>query len=300
MKTSSETKKRDGFIGEKLISLPATVLKKNIEPNPLLNSIYITHIGYFPKAKFHFRERKKGCEDNILFYCIDGKGWYVTDRKKKEVLANQFIILPATTKFMQYGADSENPWTVYWVHFRGDKLNALNTFFSMENFLVPNNIKFDEKKIQLWQEMYKSLEKGYSIDNLAYANMCLYYFLASFVYPDKWMEFMKTRENSVVEKAINFMKNNIAEKLTVEEIAGKFSYSASHFFSLFRKETGMSPLDYFIQLKIQKACQLLDLSSLRIKEVAAEIGYDDAYYFSRMFSKVMAMSPKEYRMTKKG
>ena len=300
MKTSSETKKRDGFIGEKLISLPATVLKKNIEPNPLLNSIYITHIGYFPKAKFHFRERKKGCEDNILFYCIDGKGWYVTDRKKKEVLANQFIILPATTKFMQYGADSENPWTVYWVHFRGDKLNALNTFFSMENFLVPNNIKFDEKKIQLWQEMYKSLEKGYSIDNLAYANMCLYYFLASFVYPDKWMEFMKTRENSVVEKAINFMKNNIAEKLTVEEIAGKFSYSASHFFSLFRKETGMSPLDYFIQLKIQKACQLLDLSSLRIREVAAEIGYDDAYYFSRMFSKVMAMSPKEYRMTKKG
>ena len=300
MNTSSETKKRDGFIGEKLISLPPTVLKKNIEPNPLLNSIYITHIGYFPKAQFHFRERKKGCEDNILFYCVDGKGWYVTDRKRKEVFANQFIILPATTKFMQYGADSENPWTVYWVHFRGDKLSALNTFFSVENFLVPNDIKFDEKKIQLWSEMYKSLEMGYSIDNLAYANMCLYYFLASFVYPDKWMEFMKTKENSVVEKAINFMKNNIAKKLTIDEIAAKFSYSASHFFCLFKKETGMSPLDYFIQLKIQKACQLLDLSTLRIKEVALEIGYDDAYYFSRMFSKVMSMSPKEYRLTKKG
>src|SRR5690606_19180942 len=108
---------------------------------------------------------------------VDGKGWYITDHKKHEVNANQFIILPATTKFMQYGADATNPWTVYWVHFRGDKLNALNTFFSVENFLVPNSIKFDEKKIQLWEEMYKSLEMGYSIDNLSYANMCLYYFL---------------------------------------------------------------------------------------------------------------------------
>src|SRR5690606_24821728 len=158
----------------------------------------------------------------------------------------------------------------------------------------------DEKKIQLWEEMYNSLEKGYSIDNLSYANMCLYYFLASFMYPDKWMEMMKTRETSVVEKAIGFMKKNIAEKFTVEEIAGRFSYSASHFFALFRKETGMSPLDYFIQLKMQKACQLLDLTTLRVKEIAAEIGYEDAFYFSRLFSKVMDMSPKEYRMTKKG
>lgn len=294
------TKKRDGFLGEKLISLPKTVLQKHIVGNPLFNSIYITHIGYFPKAKFHFRERKKGCEDNILFYCVDGKGWYVSDKKKHEVQANQFIILPATRKFMQYGADSENPWTVYWVHFTGDKLDALNGFFSMENYLQPNSIKYDEKKIQLWEEMYKALEKGYSIDNLSYANMCLYYFLASFMYPDKWMEMMKTGENTVVEKAVTFMKDNIRKKLTVDDIASRFSYSASHFFALFRKETGMSPLDYFIQLKIQKACQMLDLTNMRIKEIAATIGYDDPYYFSRLFSRVMDMPPKEYRLMKKG
>lgn len=300
MRVRQQVKKRDGFVGEKLISLPPTVLKKQIEPNPLLNSIYITHIGYFPRARFHFRERKRGCEDNILFYCVDGKGWYIQGKRRHEVKANQFIILPATDRFMQYGADVEDPWTVYWVHFRGDKLAALNKFISVENFLVPNSIKFDEKKIELWEEMYKSLEMGYSIDNLSYANMCLYYFLASFMYPDKWIDLKKSREQTVVEKTITFMKSHIAGKFTVEEIASRFSYSASHFFTLFRKETGMSPLDYFIHLKIQRACQLLDLTSMRIKEVADEIGYDDPFYFSRLFTKVMNMSPREYRQTKKG
>jgi AraC-like DNA-binding protein len=300
MKPFATTKKRDGFVGEKLISLPKTMLKREVERNPLLSSIYITHIGYFPKAQFHFRERKKGCEDNILFYCIDGMGWCLSGGKKYEIKANQFIIIPATSSFLRYGADAKNPWTVYWVHFSGDKLKALNVFFSMENFLTPNSIKFDEKKIRLWEEMYNSLEMGYSIDNLCYANMCLYYFLASFIYPEKQMELLQRNEKSVIDRAISYMKNNIAEKLTVDQIASKFSYSSSHFFSLFRQKTGMSPVDYFIHLKIQKACQLLDLTQLRVKEVAAHIGYDNAYYFSRLFAKVMEVPPREYRTMKKG
>ena len=59
-------------------------------------------------------------------------------------------------------------------------------------------------------------------------------------------------------------------------------------------------MDYLIQLKMQRACQLLDLSDLRVKEVAAKIGYDDPYYFSRLFSKVMGLCPQTYRNNVKG
>jgi YesN/AraC family two-component response regulator len=81
----------------------------------------------------------------------------------------------------------------------------------------------------------------------------------------------------------------------VNGIAGHFCYSSSYFTTLFKQKTGRSPLEYFIRLKIQYTCQLLDQSTLKIKEIASRVGYDDPYYFSRIFKKMMGTSPNEYR-----
>lgn len=293
-------KKRDGFAGEKLISLPVTLLEKEMEKNSFFNTMFITHIGYFPKATSHYRERRKGCKDNILIYCLDGKGWYYVGGKKYIAVANQFFIIPATHQYLRYGADEKDPWTIYWIHFSGDKLKALNDYFSIDEFLAPRPIHFDDYKIHLWQQMYDCLEKGYSFENIGYANMCLYYFLASFIFPDKRKELLNKKSEDITDKVIDYMKKNISERLTVDDIAAEFNFSSSHFHSLFRKKTGLSPMDYFIQLKMQRACQLLDLSDLRVKEVAANIGYDDPYYFSRIFTKIMGHSPQTYRKNQKG
>lgn len=56
-----------------------------------------------------------------------------------------------------------------------------------------------------------------------------------------------------------------------------------------------STIDYFIQIKIQQACQLLDYSNLRINEISSRIGYEDPYYFSRIFKKVTGVSPDNYK-----
>ena len=77
------------------------------------------------------------------------------------------------------------------------------------------------------------------------------------------------------------------------------SLSASHFSSLFRKATGMSPMDYFIHLKLQKACLLLYSSSIKIKDVALAVGYEDPYYFSRLFKKYLKLSPDQYRVLRR-
>jgi len=71
----NDLKRRDGFEGEKLISLPESVWKNTIKANPILSQLYLTHIGYFPRAAHHYRERKNGCTDNILIYCLRRKGW---------------------------------------------------------------------------------------------------------------------------------------------------------------------------------------------------------------------------------
>ena len=294
------SKKRDGFAGEKLISLPETLLEKEINKNPFFRGLFITHIGYFPNATAHYRDRRKGCKDNILICCMDGKGWYQVGGKKYTASANQFFIIPATTQHLRYGADEEDPWTIYWIHFSGDLLQALNEYFLMDTFLAPRPIHFDEYKLELWQQMYDCLEKGYSPENLGYANLVLYYFIASFLFPQKRTELITRKSEDISDKAIEYMKKNISQRFTVDEMAAKFNFSSSHFHSLFRKKTGLAPMDYFIQLKLQRACQLLDLSELRVNEIAAKIGYDDPYYFSRIFTKVMGKSPQAYRKNLKG
>ena len=71
--------------------------------------------------------------------------------------------------------------------------------------------------------------------------------------------------------------------------------SGSHFSFIFKKKTGFSPIEYFNHLKVQKACQYLLFTDLRVKEIADKLGIEDPYYFSRMFTKLMGMSPGTYR-----
>jgi AraC-like DNA-binding protein len=71
--------------------------------------------------------------------------------------------------------------------------------------------------------------------------------------------------------------------------------SVTHFSALFRKKTGHSPIEYFNHLKIQKACQYLAFTSMTVKELAFYIGIEDQYYFSRMFTRLMGISPSAYR-----
>ena len=292
-------KKKDGFYGEKLISLPKFLFERKRGNNIFLDLLYITHIGYFPKAEGHYRNRPKGCTDNILIYCTHGKGWFSIGNEKHNVVANQFFIISATDQHLQYSSDSTDPWTIYWVHFTSNNLSSLNNSLSVGSLAVPRTIPFDEHKIRLWNIMYNCFEKGYSDENLIYANLTLYYFIANFIFPKKNTELVSIPNSELTDKIIDYMKVNLSERITVEDMASKFSYSVSHFQTLFRKKTGISPIDYFIQLKIQKACQLLALSDLRLKIIASSIGYSDPYYFSRIFTKVMGMSPIVYRKTNK-
>jgi AraC-like DNA-binding protein len=290
--TMSLTKRRDGFQGEKQINIPKSVLNKFVRKTTFLHSLYVTHIGYFPKASFHYRERKKGCDDYILLYSLGGKGYIENNAGKMELSANQFIIIPPHL-FHRYQADLNNPWTLYWVHFSSDKLKEFNTDFKAERFYTPTDLRFNQKIIDVWIQMFASLAEGYSMINISYANLCLYRFLSFFLFPNK--KFALEEEDDRLDQSISFMKENIGNRLTADDLANRFQYSSSHYTAIFKQKTGMSPIDYFIRMKIQFACQLLTQTGLKIKEVADRVGYDDPYYFSRLFKQLMGQSPKEYK-----
>ena len=296
MRTKISNKKRDGFAGELLISIPQNVLAGAIQKGQILpHQLYVSHIGYFPKALYHYCQRPQGCVDNILFYCVQGKGYYTLDGHTFTLNPNQYVIVPATDKPLVYWSDTEDPWSIYWVHFTSDALQAFNRAYHIVPEQGPQYIPHNEKGIRIWEEMYETLSRGYSPENLMNTNLCLYHLIATFVFSQQQNQNSSSPEKAIIRETIDYMKNNMDKTIRIEDFADLNKYSVSHFSKLFRLTTGMSPIEYFIHLKMQKACQLLYTEDSRVKQIAALLGYDDPYYFSRLFKKYMNTSPETYR-----
>ena len=296
MRTKISNKKRDGFAGELLISIPQNVLAGAIQKGQILpHQLYVSHIGYFPKALYHYCQRPQGCVDNILFYCVQGKGYYTLDGHTFTLNPNQYVIVPATDKPLVYWSDTEDPWSIYWVHFTSDALQAFNRAYHIVPEQGPQYIPHNEKGIRIWEEMYENLSRGYSPENLMNTNLCLYHLIATFVFSQQQNQNSSSPEKAIILETIDNMKNNLDKTIRIEDFADLNKYSVSHFSKLFRLTTGMSPIEYFIHLKMQKACQLLYTEDSRVKQIAALLGYDDPYYFSRLFKKYMNTSPETYR-----
>lgn len=291
-------KKQEGFKGQRTIILPEFILRE-IQKDPMGEQLYLTDIGYYPSARNHQRTREHGCYQYIIIYCVEGEGWISVNGKKNKVYSNQFFIIPQGVAHA-YGCSDKNPWSIYWLHFSGSLASQFYDPSPETKTIAPSKVARIDDRIQLFEEIIQNLEMGYSQENLAYANICLWHFLASFKYISQFRQIRKIRENDIVEDAIFFMKEHLKRRLTLEKLAKEAELSASHFSLVFRKKTGRAPMDYLIHLRIQKACQLLDATGLRIKEVALHVGYDDPYYFSRIFKKVMSLSPVEYKKKPKG
>lgn len=137
---------------------------------------------------------------------------------------------------------------------------------------------------------------AYTPEYMHHAWLCLYGFLSSFIHLSAYRCGMQTpQQQDFATQVIHYMHENVATNLTLRQLAAYFRYSPSHFSALFQQHTGYSPISYYIQLKMRKACEYMELTSLRIGEIAARVGFDDPSYFSRIFTKVMGLSPTEYR-----
>lgn len=68
-------RKKDGFPGERSIVLPPMVVEME-KSDSLVSSLYLTDIGFYPQASYHYRNRQQGISQHVLIYCVDGSGWY--------------------------------------------------------------------------------------------------------------------------------------------------------------------------------------------------------------------------------
>jgi AraC-like DNA-binding protein len=98
-----------------------------------------------------------------------------------------------------------------------------------------------------------------------------------------------------MDDCVAYMKQNLDQHLDVSRLTTVAGISTSYFFALFKLYTGYSPIGYFTQLKMDEACRLLCQTKLSVKQVAASLGFDDPFHFSRVFKAANNVSPREYR-----
>lgn len=289
--------KKEGFDGQKAIVIPKSILNRFCLSNDIIKGAYITDIGYYPKAKFHLRKRPQGAEQNILIYCVEGNGIVTIKSVKHTIVSGDFIIIPHGVSH-SYETNEKTPWTIYWCHFKGDQADALVKWLYAKRESYKYSVEFVQERIALFDQLYTYFEQGYSVENLTYINLLFLQFLSSFIYSDKYKTKLSENNIDMLETSITFMQDNLEKSLTLSELAASVNLSNSHYSAIFRKKTGFAPIEYFNHLKIQKACQYLQFTQLRIREIAFKIGIEDPFYFSRLFTKTMGYGPKEYRETR--
>lgn len=290
-------RKKEGFQGQRMIVIPRNILNKNCAKEPVLTPLYITDIGYYPKALFHHRKRAQGADQHILIYCVDGKGTVTIKKETFAVQPGDCFILPRKLAH-EYSADASDPWTIYWVHFLGSSAPGLVDTAVREWDGYKTFLPHAPERLEQFETIYQPLARGYRQENLVYSNMHFWSFLASCIYPGVNKPGKSIQQHDAIDTAIDYMNNHLDKMLTLQQMAKSVNLSQSHFSFLFKNNTGFSPIEYFNHLKVQKACQYLLFTPLRIKEVAIQLGMEDPYYFSRMFTKVMGISPNQYREKK--
>lgn len=290
-------KQKEGFSGERTVVLPQIMVERS-RKDPLLSSLYITDIGYYPNAYNHFRERKSPISEYVLLYCISGKGYVRHSGEEYPLNKNQYVVLPSGISHT-YWSDNDNPWTIYWIHFNGSHAQYYTEGAEKPQDVKPGLTSRISDRNTIFEEIFTSLMMGNDMENLRYASSLLHYYLGSMRFLQQYRAVGKSlspeREKDYISIVVRYMEENIETRLSLEEVADYLGYSASHLSAMFKKAMGVGPINYFNQLKIKEACSLLRESDMKISQISHKVGISDSYYFSRLFTKVMGISPKEYR-----
>lgn len=295
-----ELKLREGFAGQDMFVIPRPVLA-GARQHPLLRSVYPTDIGWFPHAAHHYRDRPLGARQDHLMMCVGGHGFVEIEGQRAELAANHFLIIPRDTRHRYWAAD-DKPWSIYWVHFLGENADYFVNRVPRRGQAVPIEEATVEEAARLFRYCLDALHEGYGLPTLIYTAQSTQHILSLLLYRNQSLprEQRTGTFRQGVDSAIEFMHDHLSESLRLTDFAQEAGMSVSHFSERFRRQTGQSPMAYFIHLRMRLACRLLDLSDKSVKTVALEVGYRDPYYFSRLFKKSMGLAPERYREIKKG
>ena len=117
----------------------------------------------------------------------------------------------------------------------------------------------------------------------------------------KGCNFESYNKSYAVKKIVNYLNENYGQKISLDRIAHNMYLSPVYVSKIFKEETGESPINYLIKIRLEKARDILSGEGEgSIKSIANAVGYEDVYHFSKLFKKYYGISPQNYRKQVQG
>ncbi|MDR2435084.1 MAG: AraC family transcriptional regulator [Treponema sp.] len=229
-----------------------------------------------------------------IIYITGGRGYFEAEGKHWDVEPGSVLFLMPGMKH-RYMPVFETGWHEYWVGFKGTFFNKL----VKGNILSRDCVFFDtgihNHMIEAYHLIFKEVISQKPLYQLRACSGII-----SLIAEILTMERRKSQPNyyeSIIEKAKYLMESNIYGAINLPSIAGQLGISTSWLNEIFKNHTSMTPYQYYIHIKIHKAEDILAEEDISVKEAAWRMGFEDQYYFSRLFKSKTGVSPsgwKEY------
>lgn len=247
-------------------------------------------IFFYPLSAGHFycnsdyRVQRNHFDSILITHIIRGSFSFLADGQELTVKAGETAVIDCYKEHTYYTNDS---FEAYWIHINGNNTKALFTELTGR---FGNIISFNNKiDIQI-KEIYNLIRNN---ENISESNMSLkiYGLIISLFNANE----NNTCSNTIIQTAINYMNQNYQNKLTVKNIADHINMSPSQFSRQFKKQTGTSPYDYLLGIRLTKAKELLKNTSLPISEISYQTGFANDSSFIYFFKKHEEISPLKFR-----
>lgn len=227
-----------------------------------------------------------------LVYVVSGEGTFTSEANSCKVKpGSAMLVLPGLKH--AYFPLRESGWREYWVGFKG-------TYFSRlldEGILSPEKIFFDiginDRMLSVFNQIIEEINTQRPFYQMKVSS-CVLSLISEVLAKENRKEQAGYYE-SIVARAKNLMEANVCGNVILSDIYEELGISASRLNDIFMAHLSMTPYQYYISAKIRMAKELLEQKILEIKEVAYRIGFDDQYYFSRLFKSKTGLSPTQWR-----
>lgn len=229
-----------------------------------------------------------------IVFITRGEGILESAKTKARVVKAGMCFMLFPGIWHRYRPHPQYGWEEYWIGFKGtypDHLKQNGIFTPERPFYevgmhdgLLNLFRSIIQKVSHSEIGYQQIICGITLQILGWLNTL-----------EKYQLDKTDHHAMLISKAKFLLQESIESPINLEEMAGQLSMSYSTFRKSFRKKTGLSPNDYLLNLRLEKAKELLAKTNLTINEIAYKTGFSSISYFSRLFKKKNQVAPKTYR-----
>jgi len=288
-----EKRIQEGFPRQRLTFFPQKV-KRRCRSLPVVQDLHVTDIGHYPSANYHYIERSDGLSETILIYCTSGAGWCKIDGECHTLSEGWALLIPSSVPHV-YGSDDDTPWSIYWCHFDGERVRDYRDMLGLSRKQPLLYVPDVQLILEVFEEMHSYVNEDYTDDSLVGLSTTLVHLLGLLRCHQRAPDVQGRRREDKILQSIKYMRKHLDEPCRLDDLAEIAQMSTSHYSHLFKEQTNTSPIQFFIRLKMQRACKLLDTTDQAVQDIAEAVGYDNPFHFSQMFKKVTGKSPTAYR-----